>query len=164
MDVEQELKESILYYSLSNRWFKVAKRMFSYSRFHDDERALRDLTPILNSDVGRLYIILSDILTIQELLERDIDMPKNKILFELDQLRGRFANIYAIPHFLRIEFQIVKLLNNALQSIHSKKFDKVGLSQDLGNISILLLNIINTETEIELIRIGFLPLQHKYLL
>ena len=164
MDVEQELKESILYYSLSNRWFKVAKRMFSYSRFHDDERALRDLTPILNSDVGRLYIILSDILTIQELLERDIDTPKSKILFELDQLRGRFANIYAIPHFLRIEFQIVKLLNNALKSIHSKKFDKVVLSQDLSNISMLLLNIINTETEIELIRIGFLPLQQKYLL
>jgi hypothetical protein len=162
MDVEQELKESILYYSLSNRWFKVTKRMFSYARFHDDDRSLKDLTPILNSDVGRLYIILSDIQTIQGLLDSDFDIPKEKILFELDQLRGRFANIYAIPHFLRIEFQIVKLLDNALKSVDAKRFDKVGLSQDLSNISTLLLNIINTETEIELIRIGYLPLQAKY--
>lgn len=164
MNVEQELKESILYYSLSNRWFKVAKRIFSYARFRDDERTLRDLTPILNSDVGRLYIILSDILTIQELLDRDIEIPKENILFELDQMRGRFANIYAIPHFLRIEFQIVKLLDNALRSVDAKRFDKVGLSQDLSNICTLLLSIINTETEIELIRIGFLPLPAKYLL
>ena len=162
MDVEQELKESILYYSLSNRWFKVTKRMFSYARFHDDDRSLKDLTPILNSDVGRLYIILSDIQTIQGLLDSEFDIPKEKILFELDQLRGRFANIYAIPHFLRIEFQIVKLLDNALKSVDAKRFDKVGLSQDLSNISTLLLNIINTETEIELIRIGYLPLQAKY--
>ena len=114
--------------------------------------------------MGRLYIILSDILTIQELLDRDIEIPKANILFELDQMRGRFANIYAIPHFLRIEFQIVKLLDNALRSVDSKRFDKVGLSQDLSNISTLLLSIINSETEIELIRIGFLPLPAKYLL
>jgi hypothetical protein len=164
MDVEQELKESILYYSLSNRWFKVAKRMFSYARFHDDERTLRDITPILNSDVGRLYIIHSDILTILALLDGDIKTPKSKIVFELDQLRGRFANIYAIPNFLKIEFQIVKLLDNALNSIETSRFDRVGLVQDLNNISMLLLNIINNESEIELIRIGFIPIPQKFLL
>lgn len=164
MNVEQELKESILYYSLSNRWFKVAKRMFSYSRFHDDEKVLRELTPFLNSDIGRLYIILSDIQTILELLDRDIDLPKKKIVFELDQLRGRFANIYAIPNFLKIEFQVVKLLDNALNSIDRKSFDKIGLVQDLNNIAMLILNIVNNESEIEMIRMGYLPLQKKFLL
>jgi hypothetical protein len=164
MNIEQELKESILYYSLSNRWFKVAKRMFSYSRFHDDEKALRELTPFLNSDIGRLYIILSDIQTILELLDRDIELPKTKVVFELDQLRGRFANIYAIPNFLKIEFQVVKLLDNALQSIDRKSFDKIGLVQDLNNIAMLILNIVNNESEVEMIRMGYLPLQKKFLL
>ena len=161
-NVEQALKESILYYSLSNRWFKVAKRMFSYARFHDDVKTLKLLTPFLNSDLGRLYVILSDIETILMMLDADQKVSKAKIFFELDQMRGRFANIYAIPNFLKIEFQVVKLLESALRSSNHSITDNIGLVQDLNNIARLILMILNNESEIELIKLGLLPLPKQF--
>ena len=163
-DVEQALKESILYFSLSNRWFKVAKRMFSYARFHDDLETMRILTPFLNSDLGRLYVILSDIQTILILLDGYNNVPKSKVVFELDQLRGRFANIYAIPGFLKLEFQVIKLLDSVLKESKKSIVENIGLVQDLNNIANLILNILNNESEMELTRLGFLPMPKKYLL
>ena len=161
-DVEQALKENILYYSITGRWFKVAKRMFSYARFHDDELILKQLTPILNSNIGRLYVILSDIETILLMLDLGEKLPLSKIYFELDQLRGRFANIYSIPDFLDVEFHLINMLEDALKSIKTK--DYIGIVQDLNEIAIILLNIINDGAEQELINNKLLPLHKRFLL
>jgi hypothetical protein len=98
------------------------------------------------------------------LLDADQKVSKAKIFFELDQMRGRFANIYAIPNFLKIEFQVVKLLESALRSSNHSISDNIGLVQDLNNISRLILMILNNESEIELIKLGLLPLPKQFVL
>ena len=96
------------------------------------------------------------------MLDADQKVSKAKIFFELDQMRGRFANIYAIPNFLKIEFQVVKLLESALRSSNHSITDNIGLVQDLNNIARLILMILNNESEIELIKLGLLPLPKQF--
>lgn len=161
-DVEQALKENILYYSLENNWFKVAKRMFSYSRFHDDEQMLRKITPLLNSDIGRLYVILSDIKTILMMLEQKANVSKSKIFFELDQIRGRFANIYTVKRFFHLEFQLLKLLESALSETNDNILENVALVQDLDNMANIISNIINESSGEEMKKLGLLPLPKRF--
>ena len=161
-DVEQALKESFIYYRHENKWFKVAKRMFSYARFHDDERTLRELTPLLNSDLGRLYVIMSDIDTIAMLLEGGHDVTKSKIVFELDQLRARFSTIYTVPNFLKVEPYIVKILQDSISQSDETIIGNAKLIQDLKDMANVISIIVNNDAEIELIRLGYLPLDAKY--
>jgi len=163
-DVELALKESILYYSLQDQWFKVAKRMYSYARFHDDESMLRKLTPFLNSDIGRLYVILSDINTILLLLDQNAKVPKTKLYFALDQIRGRFSNVYTLPSFIKLEFKLIMLLESALNNLKEDNVENLGLAQDLNAMANTLSNIINNQAEFEMGKLGLFPIPKKFVL
>jgi predicted DNA-binding transcriptional regulator len=140
-DYEDSLKESILYYASEGMYFKVLKRQFSLAKFKDDKAQMEKLTEILNSDLGRLYHIVSDIRTLEFLLEEQSKLRLSDIKFEIDQFKGRMANIYALDPFLKKEFVLLGYINSALKTSSSKQLlsilkamDKV-LSDILGKAS-----------------------------
>jgi len=120
-DYEDSLKESILYYESEGMYFKVLKRMYSLAKFKDYKKQMKKLTAVLNSDLGRLYHILSDIGTLIFLLEEESKLRMSDIKFEIDQFKGRMANIYALEPFLKKEFVLLGYINSALKTSSSKQ-------------------------------------------
>ena len=96
VDVARELEQSYLSYLYSDNYFKAAKRLFSIAKAKNDERKIEAFNTMFNSDLGRLYSIVSDAKTIIYLLENEQHIPIEKIRYEIDQFRGRLGNIYSI--------------------------------------------------------------------
>lgn len=93
---DDTIKEDILSLSLAGNFFKVAKRMFSLAARTGRKNDLLKLNELLNSDLGLLYSILSDINTMLFLLDEEKNIPIQKIRDELDAFRSRIANIYSV--------------------------------------------------------------------
>lgn len=136
-DYEDSLKESILYYTSEGMYFKVLKRMFSLAKFKDDKKQMEKLTEILNSDLGRLYHIVSDIRTLVFLLEEQSKLRMSDIKFEIDQFKGRMANIYALDPFLKKEFVFLGYISSALKATSSKQLLGILKSMDKALSDIL---------------------------
>lgn len=93
---EPDIRQSLLYYASTGKWFKVAKRMFSIAKLENMTSVLDRLQPILNGDLGRLYSIVSDMDTLLYLMENEGVLPTNKVKFEIDQYRQRLGNIWSL--------------------------------------------------------------------
>jgi len=96
VDVAKELEQSYLSYRYSDNYFKAAKRLFSIAKAKNDGPKIEAFNEMFNSDLGRLYSIISDAKTILYLLENERHIPLEKIRYEIDQFRGRLGNIYSI--------------------------------------------------------------------
>jgi predicted DNA-binding transcriptional regulator len=118
-------------------YFKVLKRMFSLAKFKDDKKQMEKLTEILNSDLGRLYHIVSDIRTLVFLLEEQSKLRMSDIKFEIDQFKGRMANIYALDPFLKKEFVFLGYISSALKTTSSKQLLGILKSMDKALSDIL---------------------------
>jgi predicted DNA-binding transcriptional regulator len=136
-DYEDSLKESILYYASEGMYFKVLKRQFSLAKFKDDQKQIEKLTAVLNSDLGRLYHIISDIRTLIFLLEEQSKLRMSDIKFEIDQFKGRMANIYSLDPFLKKEFVFLGYINSALKTTSSKQLLGILKSMDRTMSNIL---------------------------
>jgi hypothetical protein len=90
------IKEDLLSYALDGNFFKVAKRMFLLAARSGRKADLLKLNELLNSDLGLLYAILSDINTLLFLLDEEKNIPIQKIRDELDSFRSRVANVYSV--------------------------------------------------------------------
>ena len=77
--------------------------------------------PILNSDLGRLYVIQSDLGTLIGVLEDGTNLKMDTIRYEIDQFKARLANIYGIKAFLRGEHAILGRLNAIVKSSSVKQ-------------------------------------------
>jgi len=89
--------ESIGSYSYFGNYFKVLKRIFSLARLNKDEKLIDYLKPILNGDLGRLYVIVSDIDTLLFMLENYSRLPADSIRTEIDQFISRLSNVSLPP-------------------------------------------------------------------
>jgi hypothetical protein len=90
------IKQDLLYYLLTKNYYKACKRLFSLARESKDLPLIAKLNTMLNSDLGRLYGIISDCGSLLYLLENETQLPLDKIKYELDQFRSRLGNIYSI--------------------------------------------------------------------
>ena len=73
----------------------MAKRIFSILKRSKSDMAEK-LNALFNSDLGRLYSLISDIGTLLFLLENQDLVPLKKIQYEIGQFRGRLGNIYQV--------------------------------------------------------------------
>jgi hypothetical protein len=122
IDVVKSLEEDVVYYTEKEKPFKVLKRKFALAKFQHNTSVVKRLTPILNSDLGRIYSLSSDIEVLIHLLESNSHkMDMNKIRFEIDQFKGRMANIYALPDFIKNEHTLLGHLNSALRTNNKKQ-------------------------------------------
>lgn len=115
-DVGKSLREDILFYKADGNPFKVLKREFALAKYRGDNKTLKSLTPVLNSDLGRMYSILSDVGTLVVLLEEHSKVPLEKVRYEIDQFKSRMANIYSLPDFLKTEHSLLGHIGSALKT------------------------------------------------
>lgn len=113
-DFVDSIKENILYYTKKGNVFKVLKRKFALAKFERDASTITKLTPLLNSDLGRLYHVVGDIGTLIHLLEDERPDLKS-VKFELDQFKARLANVYTLHDYLKEEQTLLGELNSALK-------------------------------------------------
>ena len=98
-DIKQGIKENLLYYASQGNWMKVAKRMYSLSRL-DSATTIQDVLrqKIFNSDLGRLYSVLSDAKSLEDLKEgKKMAGDEERIHQEEDGFRGRLALVTLPP-------------------------------------------------------------------
>jgi hypothetical protein len=94
-EVIQSLGEDILYFEGEGRYMKVAKRMYSIAKFKGllhDQDGLRE---VLNSHLGAIYTVVSDLELVKEFPQAVTKIRKNKML---DGMRDRMAKLY-FPEF-----------------------------------------------------------------
>lgn len=102
----QSLREDILYYAEEGKMFKALKRRFALAKIEKDGPTMKILTPILNSDLGRLYTITGDIGTMLQLFDYKTP-PVKEIRREIDAFRGRLGNLYQLDDYLRQDKDIL---------------------------------------------------------
>jgi len=113
-DFVDSIKENILYYTKKGNLFKVLKRKFALAKFERDASTITKLTPLLNSDLGRIYHVLGDIGTLIHLLEDERPDPKS-VKFEIDQFKNRLSNVYTLSDYLKEEQTIFGEIESALK-------------------------------------------------
>lgn len=89
--VKKSLKENILEFEADGNYVKVAKRMFSLAKQYKDTTVVELLTSILNSPLGKLYLVVSDMEILEEFPTAITQSRKRK---ELDLLKDQFAKLY----------------------------------------------------------------------
>jgi hypothetical protein len=84
IDITTSLAESLTGYVCEGNFFKALKRLFALAKYHDDKPLISELTDVLNSGLGKLYIAISDIDTMLSLMNlMELDEPIAKDLMEL---------------------------------------------------------------------------------
>jgi len=139
-DFVDSVKENILYFEKTGNPFKVLKRKFVLAKFERDEKTIKKLIPILNSDLGRIYHVLGDIGTLIHLLEDESPSPKS-VRFEIDQFKSRLANVYTLSDYLKEEHSILGEINSTL-----KDPSKKGMLAKLRSMEDRLQKVLNDNT------------------
>jgi hypothetical protein len=132
VNIKVSLIESIITYTAEGNYFKVLKRLFALYKFQHNTKMLEELNPILNSDLGRLYQIVSDMDTLLALLE--YKSPIGVIRFEIDQFIHRLSTIYTLNSYLEKDDEIVESVRRiatlpnakiklALQKVRDELYD-----------------------------------------
>jgi hypothetical protein len=138
--LSESLTESIIAYREVGNYFKVLKRIYSLARLKKDEPTLRDLTPILNSDLGRLYYVLTDINTLMFLLEHHKNLPEDELRLMVDQFIGRLSNV-SIPAIVGRS----KALNSEIRHIETLSLSK--MSEPLKHLADTINSILQAKAK-----------------
>jgi len=140
IDIVPSLQADIDYYTLKGKYFKAMKRTFALAKFKGEMGIIERLTPLLNSDLGRLYHVMGDIGTLRSLLNH----PRTRIediRTEVDQFIGRLSSIFAIPEFTRKEPDILAEVRRILT------LPKASLEPELEKLEDTLAEILNHTTK-----------------
>jgi len=86
----------LMFSKLGYKPFKAMKRMWSVARIEGHDKVINDLTPIMQSDLGRISQIVSEIDTIILMFESINKLPIKEILSEIDGWAYRLENVYEI--------------------------------------------------------------------
>ena len=124
VDVEKELKEAVKYYEHEGNPFKALKRKFALARLNNDTKEMEKLSEVLNSDLGKIYSILSDIGTLVILLESGKPIGKN-IEYEVNSFKERLSHIYTVKGFMSKEEAILKDLDLLLDKPTLKRLQMI---------------------------------------
>jgi len=157
--LDTTLREDIFSFFNDGKYFKMSKRIFAYALLEDDNKTLEKLTALFNGDLGRIYTIYGDILTLESLIQNENDIPYDKIHFEIDQFRNRLANV-VLPAYLKEKtriFDVIKHLHNI------ENHNRPKMLKELRVMKKYLEKLLNEETQKYLKKIHLLPLPKKYL-
>lgn len=114
----ESIKEDIQYYTKTGNPYKALKRKFALAKLHNDTRALKKYSDIINSDLGKLYMVYSEVKTLADLLEsgRDVTGLQNYLkslglpsALEADIAKVKTKDDY--PILRHIETEVLKQLS-----------------------------------------------------
>jgi len=89
--VKKALKENILEFEAEGNYVKVAKRMYSLAKQFKDASILDSLRTILNSPLGKLYMVTADMEVLEEFPNAVTQARKRK---QIDLLKDQYAKLY----------------------------------------------------------------------
>jgi hypothetical protein len=161
MDSVKEIKENLMYYLQEGNYFKVAKRMFSLAKLKNDTKTIEKLNELLNSDLGRLYSLVSDANTILYLLENEKDIPFKKIKYEVNQFRNRIANIYSIGAFDRKEPTILETIL-AIERLPTTTEGRNKMRRQMEKLIGFFEAVMDKYSQVSLENIGLYPIPKQY--
>ena len=144
-DLEKSILENIYILHSEKKYYKMSKRLFSLAKYKNNLDVLEILTPLFNGDLGRLYIVYSDIGTIEDLFEYENNLPYSKLEFEFDQFKGRLSNI-TLPDYIKKEKSIFEKINTLVR-IEKLPTNKSRILNLLGELKSDLLEILSKYTE-----------------
>ena len=103
--IKKGLTENILEFEAEGNYIKLAKRMLSLAKQYKNQSDIEKLTSILNSPIGKLYLVTSDIEVLDE-FPAAVKKYKRK---ELNLLKDDFAKLFfpelnhAIPNLKMLD-------------------------------------------------------------
>jgi hypothetical protein len=89
--VTKGLKEDILMFEAEGNYVKLAKRILSIAKQYSDKSVIDALTEILNSPIGKLYMVIADMEILQDFPKAIKSSKKRK---EIDSLKNSFAKLF----------------------------------------------------------------------
>lgn len=137
----ETLKGAIKKLSIDKKYYKMAKRIAALYRATDDKK-LYLLEDLFNSQLGILSSIISDIETLQYLIENEDVLPTKRIQFEIDLFKPRLSNVDILSDPLRNK--ILSTINNLLTK---NKINKELYLLKLEKIKTILSKILNLNTK-----------------
>jgi hypothetical protein len=118
--IKKGLAENILEFEAEGNYVKLAKRMLSLAKQYKDITNIQKLTEILNSPLGKLYLVTADMEVLQE-FPKAVSKNKRK---ELNLLKDDFAKLF-FPELNRAvpDLKILPKLKEVLQSEMKKALE-----------------------------------------
>lgn len=149
---EENLKQSmyaLMYSQVAPSLFKAVKRMFSFGRAFRDEVLLTKAYQIVNTPLGLMYTLTSQLKTIAKLCEiKDEYIYKNVLYHHLEQIRFRLDELITIDYDFTPLLQLIEVAIHRRNTIKQTEVAK-------------LLNEL-TKDMVAYINIKTLPLMKQY--
>jgi hypothetical protein len=148
---------SLIHSKLSPNIMKSCKRLFSYGKLTKNILLLEKVYPIINSQLGKTYLLMSKLKTCMKIATLNNGEKINKdafyhsidkVRFDLDELIFIHYDFSDITHIL--DMILVSDINDELVNM-------------LDNVLKSLMNFINNQTQIKMELVGLYPLP-KYLI
>jgi hypothetical protein len=137
IDPEKSLKDDIQFYLSKGERYKALKRKFALAKLKGEP--IESYHSIINSDLGKLYVVLSDVRTLADLLDAH-PLPKASIKSSISAFKHRLSSIYDAETYLRNEKQLLADLNAVINLPRAKQLPL------LRKIEASLSNYLNKET------------------
>lgn len=133
-DMLKSIEEDYKKYMVIGNYFKALKRLFSLAKIENNKKEIERLNEILNSDLGKLYLVIGDIDTLQTVLDEESDLETIK--YEIDQFKNRLSKIYTIDSYLKIEPLILKKIKSIEHISDRKKLKAIleVVAEELNNV------------------------------
>jgi len=118
-DLIESIRDDIDYYITEGNYFKAVKRMYSVAKNTRQDELAKSLREILNSHLGHIYIVVSDLQLLKEFPDQISSKNKRK---QLDAMRNEMAKLY-YPEFERAKN--VERLLPALEKVLQEETKKI---------------------------------------
>ena len=124
-NIRESLAENLVAYESVGNYIKVAKRMFAIAKLRHDTETIESLIEILNSQLGALYSVTSDLKVLQDFPQA---VSSSRKRLELDTMRDRFAKLF-YPEFNRAvpSLKLLPVLEEVLQRETKKALEEMDL-------------------------------------
>lgn len=122
--VKKGLAENILEFEAEENYVKVAKRMLSLAKQYKNHTDVEKLTSILNSPLGKLYLVCADM----EVLEEFPSAVRKYKRKELNYMKDEFAKLF-FPELKRAipNLKMLPMMKEVLQSEMKKALESANL-------------------------------------
>lgn len=148
----EDIKRDLEYYYNKGNYFKALKRMFSLAKRDKDIKLVQKLNALMNSDLGRIYSVVSDIGTLEYLLENENHLPLERIRYELDQFRARLGNVYSLTGPNKVVKQVAS----------AKKASRTQIEQLLQEVGGELEDILSRAAKKAGVEAGLFPIPRRF--
>jgi hypothetical protein len=155
----KSVKDDIVYYLHKKNYFKMCKRIFIIVKMTGDNLMMEFLSNIFNGDLGRIYTLYGDVMTLENLIENDAVLPFKKIEFEIEQFRQRLSNI-TFPEYFKKRTRIFDVIET-LENIESHNRPK--MLKELKSMKNYLESLLSEQTKKQLDSKKLLPLSDRFL-